>query len=118
MIAPMKQYHFERDKFCDAFNHTFGENDTIDFIDGVFGTRKDPETGFDYTTLNFKCFWIEEDYHILDLETGVLIVWYKGLHLGRINRCSREDFTLEDFEEMLTRLHNELVETYKPEYED
>lgn len=115
MVEPMKQYHFERDKFCDAFTHTFGEDDTINFINGVFGKKKDPSTGFNYETLNFKCFWIDEDYHILDLETGVLIVWYKGLHLGRINRCSRPDFTLEDFEKMLTRLHTELIETYGEE---
>lgn len=112
MIEPMKQYHFERDKFCEVFTKTFGEDDTINFINGMFGAKKNHATGFDYKTLNFKCFWDEEDYHILDLETGVLIVWYKGLHLGRINRCSREDFTLEDFEEMLAKLHTELIETY------
>lgn len=112
IIEPMKQYHFERDKFCEIFTHTFGEDDTIDFINGMFGTKKDHSIGFDYQTSNFKCFWIDEDYHILDLETGVLIVWYKGLHLGRINRCSSPDFTLEDFEKMLIKLHTELVETY------
>lgn len=117
MIEPMKQYHFERDKFCDVFTRTFGEDDTIDFINGMFGTKKDHSAGFDYQTLNFKCFWIDQDYHILDLETGVLIVWYKGLHLGRINMCSRPDFTLEDFEKMLTKLHTELIETYGVNHE-
>jgi hypothetical protein len=42
----------------------------------------------------------------VDLETGVLINWYK--HLERTNTCSREDFTLEDLREMLTRLYEEL----------
>ena len=32
----MKQYHFERGEFCDAFTRTFGEDDTIDFINGMF----------------------------------------------------------------------------------
>jgi len=112
MIEPMKQYHFERSAFCDTFEKVFGDDDTIDFINGEFGSKKGPSSGFNYETLNFKCFWRDEDYHILDLETGVLIVWYKGLHLGRINRCSRPDFTLEDFEKMLTRLNVELIETY------
>ena len=112
MIESMKQYHFERSKFCDVFIRTFGEKDTADFINGMFGKEKDDSTGFNYQTLNFKCFRIEEDYYILDLETGVLIVWYKGLHLGRINMCSRPDFTLEDFEMMLTKLHTELIEIY------
>ena len=48
----------------------------------------------------------------IHLETGVLITWYKGQHLGRINRCSRPDFTLEDLKEMLTKLHAELIEEY------
>ena len=78
----------------------------------MFGKEKDDSTGFNCQTLNFKRFWIEEDYYILDLETGVLIVWYKGLHLGRINMYSRPDFTLEDFEMMLIKLHTELIETY------
>ena len=46
------------------------------------------------------------EFYIVDLETGVLINWYK--HLGRTNTCSREDFTLEDLRAMLTRLYNEL----------
>ena len=117
MIEPMKQYHFERGEFCDVFTKVFGDDDTIDFINGVFGNKKGPNSGFNYETTNFKCFWIDEDYHILDLEAGVLIVWYKGLHLGRINRCSRPDFTLEDFEKMLTKLHTELIETYGVNHE-
>ncbi len=113
MIEPMKQYHFDRDKFCDVFEKVFGGDGTIDFINGEFGrNKKDPNSGFNYETSNFKCFWREEDYHILDLSTGVLIVWYKGLHLGRINRCSRPDFTLKDLEQMLSELHTELIETY------
>lgn len=112
MIEPMKQYHFERTEFRDVFSHVFGEDDKFDFIDGMLGKEKDPSTGFDYQTENFKCFQIEEDYYILDLETGVLITWYKGQHLGRINKCSRPDFTLADFEKMLTMLYTELRETY------
>ena len=67
----------KQSKFCDVFIRIFGEKDTADFIDGMFGKKKDDSTGFNYQTLNFKCFRIEEDYYILDLETGVLIVWYK-----------------------------------------
>ena len=36
------------EKFCDAFTHTFGENDTIDFINGVFRKKKEAQSGFDY----------------------------------------------------------------------
>ena len=84
MVEPMKQYHFEREKFCDAFTHTFGENDTIDFINGVFGKKKEAQSGFDYQTLNFKCFWIDEDYHILDLETGAPVA---GSLRGQLDGC-------------------------------
>ena len=107
----MKQYHFERSDFCNVFAEAFGE-DLYDFIDGVLGPKKPASTGFDYTTYGFRCFWVEEDYFIVDLETGVLIGWYKGQHLGRINVCSRPDFTLSDLKEMLTKLHTELRETY------
>ena len=40
MIEPMKQYHFERNKFRDVFIRTFGEKDTTDFINGMFGKEK------------------------------------------------------------------------------
>ncbi len=112
MIEQMKQYHFERAEFRDVFTRVFGEDDKFDFIDGLLGKEKDPSTGFDYQTENFKCFQIEEDYYILDLNTGVLITWYKGQCLGRINKCSRPDFTLEDLERMLTKLYIELGESY------
>ena len=110
-IKSMKQYHFERSDFCQIFEDVF-KGDLCDFIDGVFGVKKVDSTGFDYTTENFKCFRIEEDYYILSLDTGVLIGWYKGQHLGRINVCSRPDFTLEDLKEMLIQLRKELGENY------
>ncbi len=112
MTGQMEQYHFKRDEFSRAFTRIFGEDGTSDFIDGLFGKNKDPGTGFNYLTESFKCFRIEEDFYILDLITGVLITWYKGRHLGRINKCSRPDFTLSDLTIMLTRLYTELHKTY------
>ena len=103
MIEPMKQYHFDRDDFVKVFEEVFGD-DLENFLDGVLG---DSEQFFSYKVDGFKCFMVEfTEFYIVDLETGVLINWYK--HLGRTNTCSREDFTLEDLREMLTRLYNEL----------
>lgn len=103
MIEPMKQYHFDRDDFVKVFEEVFGD-DLENFLDGVLGGH---EQFFTYETYSFKCFVTEfTEFYIVDLETGVLVNWYK--HLGRTNTCSREDFTLEDLREMLTRLYNEL----------
>ena len=103
MIEPMKQYHFDRDDFVKVFEEVFGD-DLESFLDGTLG---DSEQFFSYKVDGFKCFMVEStEFYIVDLETGVLINWYK--HLGRTNTCSREDFTLEDLREMLTRLYNEL----------
>ena len=103
MIEPMRQYHFDRDDFCKVFEEVFGD-DLVSFLDGTLGDYKQ---FFTYETYSFKCFVTEwAEFYIVDLETGVLINWYK--HLGRTNTCSREDFTLEDLKEMLTRFYNEL----------
>ena len=53
MIESMKQYHFDRSKFCDVFIRTFGEKDTTDFINGMFGTKKDHSTGCSHYKGNF-----------------------------------------------------------------
>ena len=49
----------------------------------------------------------------------MLIVWYKGLHLERINMCSRPDFTLEDSNKSDLQAQDSLFQNSFPsEFED
>lgn len=98
-LKELKQYHFERKVFVDAFEEIF----TTDEIMGIEELCR--YSGF---LREFHLFYTAdfEEYYIIHLPSGIMINWYK--HLGRTNTCNKEDFSLDDLKEFLKLLKNNL----------
>lgn len=98
----MKQYYLEREDFVSLFGQVFG-NCSMDIeqiiIDGWTGDR-------------FHLFWEANEYYILDLQTGMMLNWYK--HLGRTNTCNQVR-TIEEIKEFLELLKKDLENNYSDE---
>ena len=95
----LPQYHFDRDDFCKIFYEIFTS-------DQIFNLEEECQSGgvhFDYFTL----FYHENTFYILHRDSGIMISYYK--HLGRINTCNRQDFTLDDFRIFLIALKEDLL---------
>ena len=97
-LEELKQYHFERQAFVDAFNEIF----TTDEIMGIEELCRSGSTLEDFHL--FYTTW--EEYYIIHLPSGIGINWYK--HLGRTNTCNKEDFSLDDLKIFLKLLKNNL----------
>lgn len=97
-LKTLKQYHFDRNDFCNAVYNVFTVNEWVD-VDVLCSCNKH----FD----EFSLFRFEDEFYILHRNSGVLINWYK--HTGRTNTCNRSDFTLDDFKVFLVKLREELV---------
>ena len=96
MISPYKslpQYHFDRDDFCKIFREVFTSEEIFDLESDCQGG-----THFDH----FFLFYNDNEFYILDRDSGIMINWYK--HLGRTNTCNRTDFTLNDLRIFLNAL--------------
>ena len=61
-----------------------------------------------YNSYEFILTRYEDDFYILDTETGLLITWYK--HLGRINMTNDKNLTLDELKQELNKLKNTLIE--------
>lgn len=98
----MKQYYLEREDFVSLFEQVFG-NYGIDIeqivVDGWTGER-------------FHLFWEDDEYYILDMQTGMMLNWYK--HLGRTNTCNQIR-TIEEIKEFLELLKEDLENNYSGE---
>lgn len=95
----MEQYHFEREEFCNVFKKVF--------------TDDEYRLLFDLITCGYKSYRFiltrhDDDFYILDTETGLLITWYK--HLGRINMTNAKTLTLSELESELIKLKDDLKE--------
>lgn len=95
----MEQYHFEREEFCNVFSRVF--------------TDDEYRVLFDLITCGYKSYRFiltrhEDDFYILDTETGLLITWYK--HLGRINMTNNKTLTLSELESEFIKLKDDLKE--------
>ena len=101
MFDAMEQYHFEREDFCNAFDEVF----TSDQYDKLFDlmTRHDR-----YRSYKFILTRHDDDFYILDTETGLLITWYK--HLGRINMTNDKALTLDELKQEFIKLKQDLEE--------
>jgi len=99
MFDKMEQYHFERKDFVDTFNKVFMDEEFIALYDLIT---------CGYESYRFILTRHDDDFYILDTETGLLISWYK--HLGRINLTNDKNLTLEDLELELTKLKKDLQE--------
>ncbi len=98
MLNEMKQYHFERDDFCNVFDEVFSMEEYDKLID-LFN--------FKYQTSSFILMRKDDDFYILNTRTGLLIGWYK--HLGRINVSNDENLTLEELKSELLELREEIL---------
>lgn len=99
MFDVMKQYHFERQDFCDVFNEVFTSDQ--------YGKLFDLLTS-GYSSYGFILTRYDDDFYILDTETGLLITWYK--HLGRINMTNDKSLTLEELKFEFIKLKKDLEE--------
>lgn len=87
----MEQYIMDRHEFCQMFEEVFkgsGINIEQDIIAGWKGDR-------------FNLFCNDDEFYILDMQTGMMINWYK--HLGRTNTCNQKR-TKEEVKEFLELL--------------
>lgn len=99
MFDVMEQYHFERQDFCNVFNEVF----TSDQYGKIFDLLT-----LGYSTYGFILVRHDDDFYILDTETGLLITWYK--HLGRINMTNDKSLTLEELKFEFIKLKKDLEE--------
>lgn len=98
MFDNMEQYHFEREDFCNVFDEVFTSeqyNKLFDILTSGYNSYKFILTRYD------------DDFYILDTETGLLITWYK--HLGRINMANDKNLTLDELKIELTKLKIDLI---------
>ena len=99
MFDAMEQYHFEREDFCNVFNEVF----TSEQYDKLFYLLTSGYSSYEFILTRH-----DDDFYILDTETGLLITWYK--HLGRINMTNDKTLTLEELHQELIKLREDLEE--------
>lgn len=99
MFDTMEQYHFKREDFCNVFNEVFTSEQ--------YGKLFDILTS-GYSSYGFILTRYDDDFYILDTETGLLITWYK--HLGRINMTNDKALTLEELKLEFIKLKKDLEE--------
>lgn len=88
-----KQYQFDRDYFCKAFEILAPSY--YNYLCTV---------GEWYEGDEFMSFKIKDEVYLIQLETGIIINWYK--HLGRCN-MTNYDMTKEEFENFLKKLEED-----------
>ena len=94
----LPQYHFGRDKFCEAFEKVFTTNQIIEL---------EVLCGCTYYTYSFILYRYDDEFYISHLRNGITINWYK--HLGRTNTCNKKGFNLIDLHVFLRLLKEELI---------
>ena len=95
----MNGYQIERDEFIRIFE----ELDKI-LIDI-----------YEFENEKIKIWKWEDEYFILEKDTGIIVNWYK--HLGRCNTCNKK-LTIENYETFGERILEELKQTQDSCYED
>ena len=83
MFKNLPQYHFERDKFCEALFKFVNEDEFTEIV-----------SSYDFVTSSFLFRRVGDEFYIIHLDSGIMINWYK--HLGRTNTCNRKDFTYDN----------------------
>jgi len=99
MFDSMEQYHFKREDFCNIFNEVFTSEQYNELFDLLTSG---------YSSYGFILTRYDDDFYILDTETGLLITWYK--HLGRINMTNDKNLTLDELKIELIKLKSDLVD--------
>ena len=88
--------NINRDEFCDAFHFVFTNAEIIDLESKCQGHTR---------VGHFYLYYNEDEFYFIDLDTGVMVQYYK--HLGRCNHIN-DEFTVEDLIEFLMDLRKEL----------
>ena len=96
-LKTLPQYHFERDKFVEAFKKIFSDEEIEKVLDLCIN-----KTYLD----DFLLTHYEDEFYIIHLDSGTIINWYK--HLGRTNTCNKEGFAYEDLIKMLKMLKEDV----------
>ena len=82
IFAPLPQYYFERDKFCEALFTNCTEDEYTEFI-----------SEYEFTTSSFIFKRVGDEFYVIHMDSGIIINWYK--HLGRTNTCNASNFTYD-----------------------
>ncbi len=92
----MKHSRLLRDDFCDAFKYVF-----------TYAEIEDLEVKCqEHTRIgDFYLYYDEDEFYFINLETGIIVQYYK--HLGRAN-CINDEFTVNDLINFLLDLRKEL----------
>lgn len=90
----MKQYPIERDKFCEIFAQVMGIG--FDWFN-LF---------YDYTYENFHLWHKDDTWYIVNMNTGLLICWYKNL--GRVLECNKDNVTEDEIQKFFTDLKEDM----------
>ena len=88
----MKQYPIERELFCDIFSKVYNEF-YVEF--------------YNITTQSFKCWYDDDEFYVLHLDSGTLINWYK--HLGRCLTCNK-NLSIDEYKYLANLLYEEIKE--------
>lgn len=108
----MKQYPISREDFCKIIHKVVPEDYMETFLDCMY---EEEDTGsFIYYYGN------DETVYILHKDSGVVVSWYKPIHLGRCLECNA-DMSLKQWEDFFRDLFDEMtVNTisygYKPKF--
>lgn len=94
-LAPLPQYHIDRNEFCEIIKETVGYDRLMDaFCYGAVVSDR------------FAWFSNNDEFYIINLDSGMMVNWYK--HLGRTNTCSQSNRRLEDYYEFFELFKEEL----------
>ena len=88
--------NLERDEFCDAFHFVFTNAEIVDLESKC---QEHTRVG------DFYLYYDEDEFYFINLESGVIVQYYK--HLGRCNAIN-DEFTVKDLIGFLTNLRKEL----------
>lgn len=91
----LDDYYLERDVFCKLFIDAF-KGSGIDLIQTIIDGWKGDR---------FNLFYHDDMFYILDMQTGMLLAWYK--HLGRCNNCNQKR-SKEEITEFIRLLKQDL----------
>lgn len=94
-LENMSQYYLDRDLFCAIVRNTIGIDRLYDaFTYGIAISG------------SFAWFIHDDEYYIINLDSGMIINWYK--HIGRTNTCSQEGRTVGDYYKFFLSFKKEL----------
>lgn len=92
-----KEYYFDREQFVNTFHKVFTTDEIL-----KIQVACQEQRCFD----DFLLYYNDDEYYIINLETGIIIRWYK--HLGRCNGVNQANFGISDLIELLEQLKESL----------